>query len=345
MAAKRTATWTTIDSKKAQKILEGNKSNRPMSKGLVKRYAQEMLSGDWSEPTGESIIIDSKGHLQNGQHRLHAVILAEEMREKKPEEYGKKIITHDFVIVRGINPKAADNIDIGKARNAGDVFFRHTELFKDYKPAERKTLTKALAGAARLVYLRVRGLRVKGGPRVSHAELYDFIKEHPELPGWCEWVWDKDRESREDGIGKRITLPYAAGLCYLAATSKTDGLEAKTWDYSLSDKVEAFVQSFADGVNLGKGHPILVGRAVLRTRKMGDGTLDRDETCTIFVKCLTAFLEGKKTVKPSDLKVKFTKGPEGERVAEFARLGGIDIEIQPEEEPEETSEETPEGEE
>ena len=50
-------------------------NNRKVKKSVVKRYAEDMARGAW-EKSYEPIVINKDGLLENGQHRLNAVILA-----------------------------------------------------------------------------------------------------------------------------------------------------------------------------------------------------------------------------------------------------------------------------
>lgn len=58
----------------AQEWLATNaKNNRDLSKVTVKRYANDMVKGQWMV-TGEAIKFDRTGRLIDGQHRLQALI-------------------------------------------------------------------------------------------------------------------------------------------------------------------------------------------------------------------------------------------------------------------------------
>ena len=59
----------------AEKWLKNNHSNRGISYGKVRMYAEEMRAGKW-QLNGETISISETGKLKNGQHRLSAVILS-----------------------------------------------------------------------------------------------------------------------------------------------------------------------------------------------------------------------------------------------------------------------------
>jgi hypothetical protein len=84
-----------------------NVGNRKMSTTVVARYATDMRNGLWRHPTGEAIIFDSLGRLQQGQHRLAAVV-----------ESG---CTITFLVVNGADPDDFKVLDQGKRRMAGDI--------------------------------------------------------------------------------------------------------------------------------------------------------------------------------------------------------------------------------
>lgn len=56
-------------------LRECNNGNRAIKQGVVKKYAQDIIEGNW-RITHQCIAFDSTGHLVDGQHRLSAVVLA-----------------------------------------------------------------------------------------------------------------------------------------------------------------------------------------------------------------------------------------------------------------------------
>lgn len=84
-----------------------NTHNRPVSKNAVARYAADMVAGRWRHPTGEPLIFDSYNRLQQGQHRLHAVV--------------QSGVTITFLVVRGADPGDFAVIDTGLKRSAGNA--------------------------------------------------------------------------------------------------------------------------------------------------------------------------------------------------------------------------------
>lgn len=96
----------TIGKSLAEEMLEARDGkNRSVYKILVNRYSKSILRGEWTL-TDQGIGFSKDGLLLNGQHRLLAVMKAE--REIRS------------VVVYGLDKKARDNVDIGRARTDGD---------------------------------------------------------------------------------------------------------------------------------------------------------------------------------------------------------------------------------
>jgi hypothetical protein len=64
--------------------LEHRITNRPFRMALAKRYSNEILRKKWSL-NGETFVIDRKGHVQDSQHRMVGLILAEQERLRDPQ--------------------------------------------------------------------------------------------------------------------------------------------------------------------------------------------------------------------------------------------------------------------
>jgi hypothetical protein len=90
----------------AAAMLEGNNENRRPSRNVVAQLASDMRSGNWKK-TGQPIIIAEDGQLNDGQHRLLAVV--------------QSGITVEMMVVRGASRESRDAIDTGRPRGAGDI--------------------------------------------------------------------------------------------------------------------------------------------------------------------------------------------------------------------------------
>lgn len=97
-----------ITPERAIELLNRNTHNRKARLTVVHRYSQEILKGNWQENTGESIKISDRGRILDGQHRLMAIVKANQ--------------GVNFHIAYGINDNAFSVIDIGANRTAADIF-------------------------------------------------------------------------------------------------------------------------------------------------------------------------------------------------------------------------------
>ena len=90
----------------ASALLETNTENRSVSRVTVEKYASDMAAGNWKD-TGQAIIIADDGSLNDGQHRLLALV--------------KAGVTLNMMVVRGASRQSRDAIDTGKPRSTGDI--------------------------------------------------------------------------------------------------------------------------------------------------------------------------------------------------------------------------------
>lgn len=108
----------TVTPEMATKLLNKNKTNRPLSKRLVSFYCDSILKDQWAL-NGESIKLGSDGSLIDGQHRLSAVAMA-----------NKSIKT---VVMYGIDNRAFVTIDQGKNRTFADLISFKTDGYLKIK--------------------------------------------------------------------------------------------------------------------------------------------------------------------------------------------------------------------
>lgn len=319
--------------------LTNNPTNRPFRMTLAKRYASEMFRNKWAL-NGETIIIDRKGFIQSAQHRLVAIVLAENMRKadvaKGKDNGWRGPISVEGILVLGISDKAdvVDTLDLGQKRSLGDVIFRNHD-FKGMGEKAQKGIANVLAGATRLAWLRVGGKLVSDAPHFPHSEALDFIEFHPGLGESVKFIFEEDGGTGADGkrLSSDISLAYAAGLHYLMTTAKTNPDkydEDGEVNVMLRDKADEFFVSLASGAGLEKGNPILTLKASLK-RIDASGAMGRDEICGTVIKAFNLWLDGKKADKATAIKVKRTKDKTTGKVvlAETPRLGGLDIDRDP----------------
>lgn len=156
LAPSRQVTWRRITPRIAADMLAQNGINRPLRKGAVERYAADMLAGRWL-PSNDAITVDIDGNLLNGQHRLHAVVLAG--------------IPVEFLVATGYPSESMVAMDSGALRSMANVL--HGQGEKD---------GTALAALARALVLHARGDTIRAarvGP--SRGEMLQFIADHPRV--------------------------------------------------------------------------------------------------------------------------------------------------------------------
>lgn len=140
-----------VDAKKAQSYLDNNKwfqrgvkdTNRQISIYRVNRYAWMMLQGNW-KLTHQGIGFDTNGHLEDGQHRLLAIIQASEKGAWNGSNHipPNPKISVQFNVTWGLDPDAFKVIDSGYTRTASQIL-----------GMAGHTNTPYLASSARLLYM------------------------------------------------------------------------------------------------------------------------------------------------------------------------------------------------
>lgn len=103
---KEVTTVETVTPNKAAKWLEANLHNRKVSDNIVAGYARDMEAGRWGF-SNDAICFDIDGILINGQHRLHACVLA--------------ATPFKALVIRGMSKQAQEIMDGGKPRRVTDI--------------------------------------------------------------------------------------------------------------------------------------------------------------------------------------------------------------------------------
>lgn len=152
----------TITPGEARQILEGNpENNRRLNMTLVKFYQRQLEENKW-QVNGESIKIDNKGYLLDGQHRLNAIVLA-----------NKPMTTY---VARNLDRDTFKTIDCGKPRSPSD--YLKMEGF-----GAVGTNLNIVAAAARIImnFDKKTGRYIAKTERISPTELICFVDNHTAL--------------------------------------------------------------------------------------------------------------------------------------------------------------------
>lgn len=320
-----------------------NTINRPFYPWLAQMWAREILNGNWCL-NGETIIIGRSGQVLAGQHRLVALILAEQMWMKDREEYPywKTGPTIDVLVVRGVDEedKVVNTIDTAKPRDFSDVLYR-SELFSNLLPNQRLTTAKACESALKLLWVRVGGRAHTGIAKRTHAESMDFINHHPKLVDCVRHIMEENGKSNR--IKSRyLSSGYAAGLMYLMGCAGSNPIEYwhaehpsdEALDWSQWDRAKRF------WVLLAKGDATIepVHEKIAEIMEEGSGTVA--ERCAVLAKAWLCYADGDK-ITTDDLSLEYHISEEGQRrLINVPSLGGLDQAAPDEEnEPDPTPEE------
>ena len=294
--------------------LTKNPTNRPLKLQIAQRYASEFLRGVWHFNM-ESIVFGASGDVRDGQHRLVGFILAEEQRSVDQKKWGHTPIVLEALLGFGVEDsnEVADSFDKGQSRKLDDVIFRRHAFSEGTSEGDQKKISRILAGAIRLVWLRSGGREVSSAPHFPHSEALQFYGEHSGILTSAEYIIKQDAgDGNERRISSLISLATAAALHYLMSDSA-------------KKKANDFWKGFASGEGLEKGSPILALRTFLLNASKDTGK-QRDGVIGACIKAWLAYVADEELTTKS-VKLKQTKNDDGKFVfAEFPRVGGIDSE-------------------
>lgn len=165
----------------AEDWLGKNVRNRSLRRLVVRQYANDMIGGRW-HLTGEPIIFDELGRLANGQHRLHACILA--------------AIPFEAYVIIGVGTDAQKYMDSGAKRGA------HDAIALDGRTGDAKNVAAVTRGILQFS---------DGVQRPTQAEVVDFFDQNTDR---LEWTTRTARGVRT-AIGGRVAT-YGVALWTLA---------------------------------------------------------------------------------------------------------------------------------
>jgi hypothetical protein len=147
-----------ITPKRAEEMLAANTANRPLSRQLVRSFADAMRRGDWVV-THQGIAFDTNGVLVDGQHRLAAVIESE--------------MPVEFTVFTDVPSDTFDVLDTGRKRNAADAL-----------AIEGETNSHMLAAMLRTVWLYENRPDVAWSGNngvVTNHQILTTLGEHPKI--------------------------------------------------------------------------------------------------------------------------------------------------------------------
>lgn len=147
----------------AEEWLGLNRLNRNQRKQAIARYARDIERGDWLL-TGESIKFDWNGDLIDGQHRLEAVIAAQQG------------IT--LVVMRGLDPRVRDVLDVNIKRSGADALkFNGVDTYTTLIAAVARASTSWKKG----IYKTSTSIDQSGSLAISNSEVVHWYERNPDI--------------------------------------------------------------------------------------------------------------------------------------------------------------------
>lgn len=171
----------------AAELLRRNDNNRSIRAAKAQQYANDMRAGKWTF-NGEPIIISDSGELNDGQHRMQAVIDANTMIE--------------MLFVFGVPRSSRETVDQGAARGASD-----------YLGMGGVTNAATAATIARLVI----AYEASGGQNidnrlVTNAQVVERVRNDPQIAESAHYAVTTGRQANQYVAGTVI------GFCHYLFT-------------------------------------------------------------------------------------------------------------------------------
>jgi hypothetical protein len=185
-------------------MLDANSMNRPLTRSRVVEYAAAMERGEWLV-THQGIAFDSAGVLLDGQHRLAAIVEADQ--------------TIEMTVFSDVPDGTFGVLDTGKKRSAGDTL-----------AVEGEKSTNQLAAMLKIVYLydtRPELAWSGRASRLSNPQVLELLEEHPNIRDYVH-------------VGEQIG--QATGMIKTAAGASSYLIDRRNRRAALSEWYEGIIE-------------------------------------------------------------------------------------------------------
>ena len=239
----------------AEEMLKSNTSNRNLRPRDVQAYANEITMGRW-KLNGESIKFDWNGNLLDGQHRLHAVVLA-----------GKPITIY---VVWDLPPETFPTIDQGIKRTASDILGLAGVANSSSSASIARILVNAEKLKGQLSVTMFSG-------RVTSAECLAYVRAHPEVAEAAKYL-----TGRKGACSKVLVPQSVSGACYCL------------FGRINQSQRDEFFDSLYSGANLVEKSPVLLLRnRLMSDADDSKYSMRQHEKMALWIKSWNAFRAGK----------------------------------------------------
>jgi hypothetical protein len=255
----------TITPEIAQKYLDTNPHNRPIHQPTVNTYAKQMEEGEY-KLTHQGIAFDENGHLQDGQHRLLAVV--------------QSGTTQQFWVFREMPEHNFTVIDMGRDRKTSDVLALEGFESPNLTSSISKFILAYESGARANAIAASTGST--GKSFISNDKVLNFAKSHKER---LETVAEMSK-AWFDKFPKALEIRFIGGLYWFL--SEVD-----------QEKANEFFEHLSSGADLSEDNPILKLRNILMHNLIAKKKLPRSEKFALAVKAWNFYIQKRKVSKLS----------------------------------------------
>ena len=313
-----------------------NSRNRPFEESWCRSMVQTILNGEF-ELNLENIIIGVTGLVLSGQHRLIALVLADQIREKSPAKYSSiwpGPVTLETSIAFGCReiPKVVMTLDNVRPRTLADVLYT-SEVFRDLSPFDRKECSRMLDNAIDFLWRRTRDGQLtdpetgrKYTVYQTHSESRLFLDRHPRLLDCVRHLFEENKGRQISQL--KLSTGQCAAACYLMGSAGTDVTSLASRPFGNDLDWSCWEQATQFWVDLVKGNLKGVVEALysLVDAETGVGGRATERIC-ILAKAWRYYASGGKDMLAEDLALKYTPPDDyGKRfLDEFPTFGGIDL--------------------
>lgn len=218
----------TITPEIAKRLLEMNDGNRPLSDRLVQEIVADIEHGFW-QLNGETIIVSKDGLLNDGQHRLEAIVRA-----------GRPV---QSAVMFGVSRDARMTVDMGKQRTTAN-----------FLAMDGAAYATAAAAVARLLIQHSKNAMYFGGSRAGNSqaptkqEIRAYYNKHRK-----QIATALNELANEQFIKTFGVTPFVAAYVILHRVNSVE--------------CGVFFQRICDGANLKQDDPILWLRSRMTTER------------------------------------------------------------------------------
>jgi len=216
------AELVTITPEIAERLLENNPGNRVVGKPLLRAMMADLVGRRW-QTNGETIKVSVDGELNDGQHRLNAIV--------------QSGVPMRSWVMFGLPRDSRLTVDMGKPRSPGDYLTMGGVKNANTAATVARTLLSYHLGR-----YDTGGGSANGIDPLTKSQVSDFYWKHHKT------IDDVVQRCRNKNMLTRLGVaPVGAAMITLNSLSRA--------------KAEEFFQRFNDGVSLPTGSPILWMRA------------------------------------------------------------------------------------